>query len=101
MAGLKFRSFELENVVYYKKQAFKLSRVGISVIYGINLNTSSGKSAGVRNTNAVGKSLFFSLIPELIYGAPSLGVRQDKVRAGKLTLRVTSGAHKYAYDLQG
>jgi DNA repair exonuclease SbcCD ATPase subunit len=51
---------------------------GVSVIYG--LNRASGKSS--KNSNAVGKSLCFSTISDILYDEPIVGEKQDRLRSG-------------------
>lgn len=62
---------------FISKQAF-IFKKGISVIYG--LNQTSGKYS--RNSNWVGKSLFFNSLSELLYDEPIVGLKQDKMKSG-------------------
>lgn len=55
---------------------------GVSVIYG--LNRASGNSS--KNSNAVGKSLCFSTISDILYDEPIVGEKQDRLRTGTRTL---------------
>lgn len=62
---------------FLKKQVFRF-RSGISVIYG--LNQTSGRYS--KNSNWVGKSLFFNSLSELLYDEPIVGLKQDKMKSG-------------------
>lgn len=66
---------------FITKQAFKF-RPGISVIYG--LNQTSGRYS--KNSNWVGKSLFFNSLSELLYDEPIVGLKQDKMKSGSRAL---------------
>ena len=66
---------------FITKQTFKF-RPGISVIYG--LNQTSGRYS--KNSNWVGKSLFFNSLSELLYDEPIVGLKQDKMKSGSRAL---------------
>ena len=60
---------------------------GVSVVYG--LNKTSG--ANSKNSNWVGKSLFFSSLSEILYDEPVVGTKQDKVKSGSRAVILTDG----------
>lgn len=62
---------------FVSKQSFRFKK-GISVVYG--LNQTSGKYS--KNSNWVGKSLFFNSLSELLYDEPIVGLKQDKMKIG-------------------
>ena len=62
---------------FVSKQSFQFKR-GVSVVYG--LNQTSGKYS--KNSNWVGKSLFFNSLSELLYDEPIVGLKQDKMKSG-------------------
>ena len=66
--NLEFISFRIKNTLYFKDEVFYFNRPGVHLILGQNLN-----SGGSRNPNAVGKSLFFSLLAEFICDEPLIG----------------------------
>lgn len=85
----EFQKLRLVDTHLFKDQAFRLDAKGLSVIYGRNKNANG-------NTNAAGKSLFFSMLPEIIFGSPSTGDARDKTRAGKRILHYKVGEDSYA-----
>jgi DNA repair exonuclease SbcCD ATPase subunit len=98
---IHLHSLRLQNTFLFKDQTFFFNRKGISLIHGLNLNSSK------RNSNAVGKSSFYQALPELIIGTPMIGSRLDRMRQGKVTLKLTKdeGDEKIRYvivqDLKG
>lgn len=84
----EYQSLTLEGYPLYANQTFDFSSPGISVVLGLNLNgkTNKSASAGTRNTNAVGKSLFFSALKDIAFKAGSSGNAKDKPKRGKATL---------------
>ena len=62
---------------FVTKQSFTF-KPGVSVIYG--LNQTSGRYS--KNSNWVGKSLFFNSLSELLYDEPIVGLKQDKMKSG-------------------
>lgn len=66
---------------FVTKQVFWF-KPGISVIYG--LNQTSGCYS--KNSNWVGKSLFFNSLSELLYDEPVVGLKQDKMKSGSRAL---------------
>lgn len=66
---------------FVTKQVFRF-KPGISVIYG--LNQTSGRYS--KNSNWVGKSLFFNSLSELLYDEPVVGLKQDKMKSGSRAL---------------
>lgn len=79
---IRLHSFRLENVGFYKDSTFTFDRKGVSLIHGLNLNSAN------HNPNAAGKSAFFSQLPELITSEPLIGVRRDRLRKGRATLKL-------------
>lgn len=75
-----FHSLRLQNVFLFKDQTFDLSHKGISVVLG---------------QNGHGKSSFFANLPELFFGTPVLGVKRDRAKAGKVTVKLQVGDTKY------
>lgn len=71
----------------FAAQTFEF-REGISYIYGLNKST----SIKTNNSNQVGKSFFFSMLGELLYDLPVVGLRQDRVKTGKRFIEFTQGA---------
>ena len=57
---------------FAKRAEFDLDYKGITTIFGLN------KDAGAAYTNASGKSLLFTSIPEIAYGTPPSGKDQTK-----------------------
>jgi DNA repair exonuclease SbcCD ATPase subunit len=65
-------------------------RPGISMIYG--LNRAGGRNS--KNSNGVGKS-FFGVAPrEIVYDAPAVGEKSDRVRHGTRSMEWTNYAGK-------
>lgn len=85
---IHFVALHLRNVLFFKKASFKLDGQPLAFIYGRNWNASGG-------TNAAGKSLLFSQIPELIYGEPLVGVKRDRLRDGSVALDLKKGGVPY------
>lgn len=63
---------------------------GLSVIYG--LNQTNGKYS--KNSNWVGKSLFFNSLSEILYDEPIVGLKQDKVKAGSRAVILEVDGHE-------
>lgn len=91
-SGLVFHSLTLENDFLFKNQSFKLDGGGIRRISGANLN-----KGGETNPNGVGKSRFFSALPEFLLDAPTVGKKKNKNRVGKHTLELSSGGSRYSF----
>lgn len=85
-----FLSQHLENVHFFKDQAFDFNHKGVSLILGSNAN--AGAST---NTNGVGKSLFFSQLPEMLMDEPLIGTRADRLRKGSRSFEFQSGKNVY------
>lgn len=66
---------------FVTKQSFTF-KPGVSVIYG--LNQTSGRYS--KNSNWVGKSLFFNSLSELLYDEPIVGLKHDKMKSGSRAL---------------
>ena len=88
--GLVFNSFRIEEDLF-KDQVFNLDTGKINVITGHNHNSGGGKD----DPNGVGKSFFFSAIPEFILDEPAIGTKKDKSRVGRRTLELTRDGIKY------
>lgn len=111
----KFKTLTVKGLPLFEDQSFDLSQTGVSVILGLNLNSArqatSGPVKGRRkgspaapsdlglseysNTNAVGKSLFFSQLFELFFKEGVTGNAKDKVTTGSVTLEIDVGKHAY------
>lgn len=63
---------------------------GISIIYG--LNRAGGRNS--KNSNGVGKSFLGGAPREIVYDAPSVGEKSDRVRHGTRSLEFTNYAGK-------
>ena len=84
----EFQSLTLEGMPFFAdKTTFDLSRKGVSLILGRNQDSSN------QGTNGCGKSLFFSQLPEILIGEPTIGVQKDLIRKGSVefTLKKPSG----------
>lgn len=90
-----YKRLTVEGYPLYVKQSFDLSQPGLSVILGLNLNGNAGGASALRNTNAVGKSLFFSAIQEIAFKAGPSGNAKDKIKHGKITLELAVGKTEY------
>lgn len=84
-----FKSLRLKGVPWFKEQEFDLSKPGITVILGKNLNTPTA------STNAAGKSYFFSFLPEVILDEIPGDNRKDRPRKGRVELDVVVDKHQY------
>lgn len=81
----------------FVKQTVFHFRPGVSVIYG--LNKTSGKFS--KNSNYVGKSLFFNALSEILYDEPIVGLKQDKMRSGAKSVILASPEHKLQITKKG
>lgn len=91
-SGLVFNSFSMENDALFRKQSFQLDTNTINVITGKNIN-----SGNEENPNGVGKSYFFSALPEFILDEPTVGSKKDKTRVGTKTLELTKDGVPYKF----
>lgn len=83
----EYISLTIEGAPLFKKQTYRFDTPGISVITGLNLNGKADRRAeSIRNTNAVGKSLFFSSIKDIAFRSGASGNAKDKPKQGKITL---------------
>jgi DNA repair exonuclease SbcCD ATPase subunit len=89
-----FLSQHLTGVHYFADQGFDFDQEGISLILGENRNSGKDK----QNTNAVGKSLFFSQLPEMITEEPRVGTRADRLRKGTRSLKFRVGKNVYEFQ---
>lgn len=85
-----FHHIELSGVGPFKKKMKFEVPTGVSVIYG--LNRASGKAS--KNSNGVGKSFMWGMIPEIVYDLPSVGEKSDRVRQGSRELAWTTHGGK-------
>jgi hypothetical protein len=84
------QAIELEKVGPYQKPVRFEPPCGVSTIYG--LNRAAGKAS--QNSNGVGKSLLFSVLPEVMYDEPQIGERSDKIKQGRRDIEFMSHAGK-------
>lgn len=76
------QSIHLQKVGAFKNVEFKIPK-GISVIYGLNLQSSKNS----KNSNAVGKSFLFAEPAEMIYEDPIVGEKSDILKMGARTFK--------------
>lgn len=88
-----FRYIRAKGIPFFEDQEFRLDVNGVSVILGLNLNGQG--SGGALNTNAAGKSLFFSLLKEVFFKDGSSSVARDKIKKGEVEVGVDVGATSY------
>ncbi len=86
---LTFEDITVKNIPFFKEQSFDLSRTGISLILGQNLNVS--RTA----TNFAGKSLFFSQFGEFLTDEVFVGTKRDITRRGSRSVRFSLGKDRY------
>lgn len=84
-----FGKLTLTNYVLFKTAEFDFGYEGLTVIQGLNLNGNSSKSVDSANTNAVGKSVMVSAIPDLFLKEGVTGAAKDKFRGGEAQLEFT------------
>lgn len=84
-----FGKLTLSNYVLFKNAEFDFGYNGITAIQGLNLNGNSSKSSDSANTNAVGKSVLVSAIPDLFLKEGITGSAKDKFRGGEAQLEMT------------
>lgn len=84
--GVVFKELHLKNTLFFKDTAFQF-KPGISVIYGLNRQGNPNS----RNTNAAGKSFFFSQLGEICFDSPIVGEKSDRVRQGSRSITVNVG----------
>jgi DNA repair exonuclease SbcCD ATPase subunit len=87
----QFTSLELIDRPFFKKQSFDFSP-GIKLILGKNQNSSE------HNSNAAGKSLFFSQLPELLLNEVLHGTSRDQTRQGTVRVSGTKGKNSYVIE---
>lgn len=80
MSELKLKSIRAQNYGPIKDITLDLQHVGVTVIRGRNLDASSGANY----TNAAGKSLLVSVLPEMMFGSPPSGKDSTKHEAEKI-----------------
>lgn len=85
---LKFVALHLRNVLFFKKVSVRLDQHPLTFILGRNWNAGG-------STNAAGKSLLFSQIPELLFGSPIVGVKKDRLQNGTVALDLVRDDVRY------
>lgn len=85
---LQFVALHLRNVLFFKKVSVRLDENPLTFILGRNWNAGG-------STNAAGKSLLFSQIPELLFGSPIVGVKKDRLQNGVVALDLIRDDVKY------
>ena len=83
------KALAVKNYGPFVNQTVFSFKPGVSVVYG--LNKTSG--ANSKNSNWVGKSLFFSSLSEILYDEPVVGTKQDKVKSGSRAIILTDGTN--------
>lgn len=86
---LNIKALAVKNYGPFVKQTVFEFKPGISVIYG--LNQTSGVNS--KNSNWVGKSLFFNSLSELLYDEPIVGQKSDKVKSGSRSVILQDKKH--------
>ena len=81
---MKIRALGVRNYGSFTKQAVFEFKDGINVIYGLNRTTSKNS----KNSNWVGKSLFFNSLSEVLFDQPIVGLKNDKVKTGTRTVLI-------------
>jgi DNA repair exonuclease SbcCD ATPase subunit len=84
-------ALRVKGVVPYKDSTFEFTR-GIHTVYGLNRT-----APGSKNANGAGKSRFFSMLPELIFGSPVQGTQQDRVQEGEVWLQAELNGVGYVF----
>lgn len=87
---LNIKALAVKNYGPFTKQTVFEFKSGISVIYG--LNQTSGVNS--KNSNWVGKSLFFNSLSELLYDEPIVGQKSDKVKSGSRSVILKDKKHE-------
>lgn len=88
----EFQYLTLRGMPFFADQSFDLSQKGISLILGRNLDSSN------HGTNGCGKSLFFSQLPEIMIGEPTIGVSKDVIRKGESEFAFKDGENHYVVN---
>ena len=86
---IEFEYFHLKGLPNFPDQRFDLRGKGVSLILGRNFDSSN------LNSNASGKSMYFSELAEMITMEPMIGIRGDQMRKGSRELGFSKGGHKY------
>lgn len=86
---LHISSIHLKKVIGFANTKFPI-KPGVSVIYGLN-RTNSRKGS---NSNAAGKSAFFSQLKETLFEEPVVGNKQDIIKKGERTINAVMGKTK-------
>ena len=89
-----FKSLTVKGLPLFQEQTFALDHKGLTVISGLNLN-GVRKASASRNTNAVGKSMFFSRLKDLAYKEGATGVAKDRIKQGEDTVELQVGERNY------
>ena len=79
---MKIKALGVKNYGSFNRQTVFEFKDGLNVIYG--LNRTSGRNS--KNSNWVGKSLFFNSLSELLFDQPIVGLKGDKVKSGSRTV---------------
>ena len=87
---IRLKALAVKDYGPFTKQVSFQFKPGISVVYGLN-HTSGNNS---KNSNWVGKSLFFSSLSEVLYGEPIVGTKQDVMKAGSIAVSLVSDQKK-------
>ena len=81
------KALAVKNYGPFVNQTVFSFKPGVSIVYG--LNKTSG--ANSKNSNWVGKSLFFSSLSEILYDEPVVGTKQDRMKSGSRAVILTDG----------
>ena len=86
---IQLQSFRLKGLPFFLDQTFDLQHKGISLILGRNFDSSNN------NSNAAGKSMFFSELAEMASFEPMIGEKGDTIRKGMRVLKLRKQGHDY------
>jgi hypothetical protein len=85
-------SIRAENFVFYKDVEFDFSKSGLSVIRGLN------KDANAGSTNGSGKSLLFSILPNIILDESDNSPKKKTKNETKIGMVIQRGEHTYEIE---
>lgn len=86
---MQLKAIAVKNYGPFINQTSFTFKKGLSVVYG--LNKTSG--ANSKNSNWVGKSLFFNSLSEVLYDEPIVGTKNDKLKQGSKAVILSDGTN--------